>query len=81
MSKLIRIGDETIVKLEALSKLTGLSKQKLLDKAIVAFSYEQILKKANEQYAALRKDPRAWKEMQAEREDWDVTLADGIKDD
>jgi hypothetical protein len=58
MSKLIRIGGAAAEKLESLCKMTGLSKQKLLDKALVAFSYDQILKKANEQYAALRKNPK-----------------------
>ncbi len=80
MSKITRISDKAAHKLESLSKLTGLSKQKILDQAITRYVYEQILKKANEQYAALNKDPQAWKELQEELEVWDVTLADGFND-
>lgn len=81
MSKLMRISDLTAEKLETLSKLTGQSKQKLMDRAIVVYEHEQILKKANEQYKVLKSDSRAWKEMEKEREEWDVTLSDGLKND
>jgi hypothetical protein len=45
----------------------------------VAARYEQILRTANKQYAALRKSPEGWKELLAEREEWDVTLGDGLE--
>ena len=75
----MRISDSTVEKLESLSKLTGQSKQKIMDRAIIVYEYEHLLKKANEQYDALKKDSRAWKEMEKEREEWDVTLTDGLK--
>jgi len=81
MSKLMRINDSTVEKIEELSKITGQTKQKIMDRAITIYSYEQMLKKANEQYAILKSDPQAWKEMQHEREAWDTTLMDGLKDD
>lgn len=81
MSKLMRIGDATAGKIESLSKLTGLSKQNILDKAVTLYAYEQTLKKANEQYATLKKDSKAWKEMQEEFRAWNATLEDGLKDD
>ncbi len=81
MSKLMRISDSTVEKLESLSKLTGQSKQKLMDQAVILYTYEQTLRMANQQYAALKKDPKAWKEMQEEREEWDITLKDGLDDD
>lgn len=77
----MRISDLSATNLESLSKLTGQSKQRILDKAITLYTYEQKLKKANEQYATLKKDSRAWKKMQDEHKDWDATLADGLKDD
>ena len=77
----MRIGDAAAEKIESLSKFTGLSKQKILDKAITLYAYEQTLKKANEQYAALKKDSKAWQEMQEEHEIWDAALKDGLKDD
>lgn len=81
MSKLIRVSDLAANKLESLSKLTGESKQKIFDRALTFYSYEQKLKKANEQYATLKKNTKAWKAMQEEYKAWDVTLEDGIKDD
>lgn len=32
----------------------------------------------DQQYAALRSDPAAWKQEMAERESWDETLSDGL---
>lgn len=81
MSKLMRISEAAAQQLEALSELTGQSKQKVLDQAITRYSYEQILRKSNEQYAALKKDSKACAEMQAELTDWNATLKDGIDDD
>ena len=81
MSKLMRISDSSAINLESLSKLTGQSKQRILDKAITLYVYEQTLKKANAQYATLKKDSKEWKKMQAEQKAWDATIADGLKDD
>lgn len=81
MSKLMRIGDATLDQLESLSKLTGQSKQKILDQAVALYAYEQILKKANDQYAALKQDTQAWQEIEEERKAWEHTLTDGLKDD
>lgn len=81
MSKLMRISDLAANKLESLSKLTGQSRQKILDRAVMLYVYEQTLKKANEQYAALKKNSKAWKEMQDECRAWDVTFEDGLKND
>lgn len=76
----MRISDIAASKLELLSALTGQSKQKILDQAVMHYVYEQTLKKANDQYAALKKDQEAWKEMQEECKLWDVSLEDGLKD-
>jgi hypothetical protein len=81
MSKLMRISDLTINKLESLSKLTGQTKQKILDRAVTLYAYEQILKKANIQYATLKKNTKAWKDIQKEHALWDITLNDGLKND
>lgn len=81
MSKLMRISTITAAKLESLSKLTGESKQKLMDQAIALYAYEQILKKANDQYSVLQKNQQAWQEMQEEQAEWDTTLTDGLDHD
>ena len=81
MSKLMRINDTTVSQLESLSKLTGQSKQIIMERAITLYAYEQIIKKANEQYAALKNDVKTHRQMQEEQADWDATLSDGLNDD
>ena len=78
MSKMMRISDFADEQLNELTKLTGESKQKLLDKALASLVRYSFIQKGNEQYAALKKDKKAWKELLAEREEWDVTLSDGL---
>ena len=80
MSKLMRISDISIQRINSLSDLTGESKQKIIDRALMFYEHEQLLKKANEQYAAIKKDPKALREMQAEMDEWDVTLGDEVDD-
>jgi len=38
----------------------------------------RMLAEANAAYAALRANPTAWREEQAERRLWEATLADGL---
>jgi hypothetical protein len=41
---------------------------------------DRFLDRVNDAYSALRRDPEAWAEEQAERALWDSTLADGLTD-
>jgi hypothetical protein len=49
-----------------------------LEDAVEALRRQRFLEQVNAAYASLRADPRAWKAVEAEREAWDVTLADGL---
>ncbi len=51
------------------------------EKKELCAAYEQILKKANDQYLLLQHNQHAWQEIIEEREEWDPTLADGLEDD
>ena len=42
---------------------------------------QRFLHEANAAYAALRNDPKQWKDELAERKEWDSTSIDGQKDD
>lgn len=82
MSKMIRINEVTQIKLEALRKVTGKSKQALLEKAVDNLSREAFLQAANDAYENLRNDPIAWAEEQKERALWETaSLQDLIKAD
>jgi hypothetical protein len=48
-------------------------------KAVEAYRRQRFLEESNRAFAALRTDPETWKTEQAEREAWDMTLADGLE--
>lgn len=81
MSKLIRVSDSAYSKLEQIAHHTGRSRQELVDQAIKNLEREAILKRANDAYAAIRKDPKLWQEEQEELALWETTLKDGLKDE
>ena len=54
--------------------------QAVLDEAIAHYQRDKFLDEVNAAYATLRKNPKAWKEEQAERALWDTTFADGSKE-
>ncbi len=77
-SKTVRIDQETWEVLKGLAGLLGEPMQKVLAKAIEAHRRQLVLEKSNAAFAALRADSEAWQEEQAERREWDTTLADGL---
>jgi len=76
----VRIRSETKLILQELAAQTGKPMQTVLDLAIEEYRRRQFLQEANEAYAALRKDPKAWKAELSERKEWDVTISDDQED-
>ena len=56
------------------------SKQKIMERALDRLKREDLLKRANEAFEALRRDPVAWKKELEEQKEWDITLNDGLED-
>jgi hypothetical protein len=81
MTKLVRMEVSTYEKLLQLSKETGISKQRLMDIVLERYKRDQIMDMANRAYEDLKKDSKGWQEELEERELWDSTLADGLKND
>jgi len=79
MSSTIRIDRETHRILQELAN--GGSMQVVLRKAVAEYRRKWLLEATNAAYAALRQDPAAWGDEQAERAAWDNTLGDGLEDD
>lgn len=77
----VRIGEETRKTLRDLERETGYRTSELLARAVEQYRRSLILDLTNRAYAALRADPEAWAEVEAERGDWDATLGDGLEDD
>jgi predicted transcriptional regulator len=74
----IRVSEQTHAKLQALARDVGAPMSDVVDQAIEAYRRQRIIDQANAQYAALRADPEAWAEVEAERAVWDATLMDGL---
>ena len=53
--------------------------QALLEKAVEMYRRQRFLEESNRAFDALRGNPEMWKTEQAEREAWDLTLADGLE--
>jgi hypothetical protein len=61
-----------------LAEQTGQSTSEVLDKALDAYRRKVFFEQLNAGYAALRADPAAWAEVEAERKVWEATLMDGL---
>lgn len=78
MTTTVRISAETRAALRELASQTGEPMLEILQRAVEAYRRRRMLELANERYAALRADPAAWEDEQAERRQWEHTLADGL---
>jgi predicted transcriptional regulator len=76
----VRIREETKIILQELAAQTGKPMQTILDLAIEEYRRQRFLQEANEAYATLRKNPKAWKAELSERQEWDATVADDQED-
>lgn len=73
-----RISEPTREALRKLAEESGESLQAILDKAVEMYRRQRFLEESNRAFGALRANTAAWKADQAEREEWDITLADGL---
>ncbi len=64
--------------LDELVQWTGEPVRSLVEKAIREYNRKVFFDKYNAAYTALRADPAAWAEVEAERREWDETLLDGL---
>ena len=76
----VRITRSAHAVLRALAEETDESMTEILEKAIEAYREQRFLDGLKADFAALRKNRAAWEEEQAERKEWDATLADGLED-
>ncbi len=64
--------------MQDLAARTGQTMMDVLDKALGEYRRKVFFEQMNAGYAALRADPQAWAEVEAERRLWDATLMDGL---
>ncbi len=74
----VRLRPKTHKVLKELAEMTGESIQDALERAVEDRQRRLYLEGLNADYAALRRDPKAWAEFQKENALWDVTNEDGL---
>jgi hypothetical protein len=72
------ISEKMNALLHELAQDTGKTVEEVLDAAVEDYRRKVFIEKVNAGYAALRADPVAWAEVEAERRAWDATLMDGL---
>ncbi len=77
-SRTVRISENSQKILKELAAQIGKTMQEILDKAIEEYRRKSFLISVNDAYAVLRKDSKAWKNLEKERKEWDTTLSDGL---
>lgn len=77
-STMIRIRPQSHRALKKMAAASGQSLQDVLDRAIEEHERKLYLDGVEADYAALKRDPKAWAEFQKEIAIWDVTNLDGL---
>jgi len=77
----VRISPHSHELLRRLAEEEQDSMQSVLDKAIERYRRERFLRAANADFAALKRNAKAWKQELREREFWELTAADGLAKD
>ena len=77
----VRIHDKTYNIISEIACKNGESRQDILDRAIEDYRRKQFIMEANKAYDILKNNPEKWQSEKKEREEWDVTLNDGLEDE
>lgn len=77
----VRINEKTHNILRKMASKERKPMQAILETAVEEYCRQRFLHEANAAYAALRSDPKKWKEELAERKEWDSALTDDQEDD
>lgn len=77
MAATVRIEEGTHKALGEIAKAKGITMQAALSRAVETYRRAVFLEGLADDFARLRADPKAWAQEQAERGQWDQTLADG----
>jgi hypothetical protein len=80
-SATVKVNAETYAKLKETVAETGESMIDVLAAAVEAYRRRVFLEGVNADFSNLRKDRRAWADEQAERKQWDATLADDLEEE
>jgi hypothetical protein len=74
----VKVNPQTYATLKEAVAETGEPMIDVLAKAVEAYRRRAFLEGLNADFDNLRKDRQAWSDEQAERKEWDATLADDL---
>ena len=77
----LRISQAAHQILREISQSTGEAMSSIVDRALEEYRRKKLLERANEAFAAMKMDPKAWIEELEERRAWEGTLGDGLEKD
>lgn len=77
----VRLGDDVCHRLKRVALKRGRPVASTVEEAIERYRRKLFLERAAASYAALRQDDAAWRDLEAERAEWDATLYDGMEDE
>ena len=77
----IRVTSESRDKVRILSEKTGLKQQEVIDQAVEAFRRQVFLDAANSAFADLNSNKATAIVENAERQEWENALNDGLRDE
>ncbi len=76
----VQITEKTQGILQQLASEQGLDMQKVVERAVELYRRQHLLEATNTAYAALVANSAAWKDLEAERAVWNITLPDGLEE-
>lgn len=79
MTTTIRVSAKTRDLLHDLAQNAGVPMQEIVEQALEQYRRRQLLAETNAAYGALRADPQAMQVWQAEQDEWEATLGDGLE--
>jgi len=77
---MVRISEQAHQTLREIAQAEHQSMQAVLERAVEEYRRMRFLDEVNAAYAALRGDPEAWEEIQAERAIWEG-MSDGLPEE
>jgi hypothetical protein len=81
MAETVRIDPTSHAALAEIARAKNIALSEALARAVAAYRREVFLEQMSAGFAALRADPKAWAQEQAERALWDDASADGLEDE
>jgi hypothetical protein len=73
-----RLSEEAYLTVTRIASSTGKTQQEIIERAVRLYEREQFFAEFEASVSKLQSNPAAWAAHEAERDEWNNTLADGI---